>query len=133
MYSDSFFSNMGDSVKRELLRTADMLVDIAKNQGVYFSVAFLHDSQTYSDRMPDFLDVFEGTRGASFSDSEIDVSLDDSDLSQMADSIVSIYQSAGMYPVVKALSDSGVTSNTLRALLPHLEHTEGAIIRKNVA
>ena len=45
----------------ELERTGQLLLEIAEEQGMYFAVAFLHDSQT---DLREFLPVLEKTPGA---------------------------------------------------------------------
>lgn len=52
------------SKDKELLRTAEMLVDIAEKQGVYFAVAFLYDSQYNLDILKRLLPILENRRGA---------------------------------------------------------------------
>jgi len=54
----------GGTWKRELIRTAEMLVDIAKGQGVYFVVALLLDSSYDIERLRALLPVLHDTPGA---------------------------------------------------------------------
>ena len=57
----------GSTKNGELIRTAEMLVDIAERRGIYFAVAFLYDS-SYGDqnngRLKDLLPILQKTKGA---------------------------------------------------------------------
>ena len=57
----------GSTKNEELIRTAEMLVDIAERRGIYFAVAFLYDS-SYGDqnngRLKDLLPILQKTKGA---------------------------------------------------------------------
>jgi hypothetical protein len=52
------------SLNRELYRTADMLVEIAKTQGVFFAVALLYDSNYDQERIKKLLPILQKTKGA---------------------------------------------------------------------
>jgi hypothetical protein len=55
---------MGSTLEGELHRTAEMLVQIAEEKGVFFAVALLHDSSYDSDRIKALLPILQITRGA---------------------------------------------------------------------
>ena len=55
---------IGGTLEAELCRTAEMLVEIAEVQGVYFAVALLHDSSYDTDRIKKLLPILQKTRGA---------------------------------------------------------------------
>lgn len=57
-------SEIGGSLKKELVTTADMLVEVAEKQGVYFAVALLLDSSYDAGRLQALLPVLESTKGA---------------------------------------------------------------------
>ena len=48
----------------ELKRTAEMLVEIAEEQGVYFAVAFLYDAGYNLKRISKLLPILEAQKGA---------------------------------------------------------------------
>ena len=50
--------------KAELERTADLLVEIAEEQGVYFAIALLHDSGYSREAIKQLLEVLRKTPGA---------------------------------------------------------------------
>lgn len=51
--------------KVELKRSAEMLVDISENQGVYFAVAFIHDSQYHNaEDLKELMGHLQNTNGA---------------------------------------------------------------------
>lgn len=54
----------GGSLKAELHRTAEMLVDLADERGVYFAVALLFDSSYDLDRLRKLLPILQEQRGA---------------------------------------------------------------------
>ena len=51
-------------LSRELRRTAEMLVEIAEKQGVYFVVAFLHDANYDPKRIAKLMPYLEKQDGA---------------------------------------------------------------------
>ncbi|MEE8263251.1 MAG: hypothetical protein V3R83_12385 [Gammaproteobacteria bacterium] len=51
-------------LRAECYRTADMLVDMAEKQGVYYAVAFLSDAGYDLKRLKALLPILEQTRGA---------------------------------------------------------------------
>ena len=54
----------GGTLKQELMRTSEMLVDIAETQGVYYAVALLYDSSYDLPRIRSLLPVLQRTDGA---------------------------------------------------------------------
>ena len=54
----------GGTLKQELIRTAEMLVDIAEKQGVYFAIALLYDSSYDQERIKALLPVLQKTQGS---------------------------------------------------------------------
>jgi len=58
------YCEIGGTLKAELLRTAEMVVQIAKEQGVFFVVALLHDSSYGNERLAKLLPILQETRGA---------------------------------------------------------------------
>lgn len=55
---------LGGTLKQELYRTAEMLVEIADTQGVYFAVALLLDSSYDPEHIRALLPILEKTKGA---------------------------------------------------------------------
>ena len=55
---------IGGTLKAELTRTSELLVDIAETQGVYFAIAFLYDASYDSDRLRALLPVLFATKGS---------------------------------------------------------------------
>lgn len=49
---------------KELHRTAEMLVEIAESQGVYFAVAFLYDSSYDIERIKKLLPILQNISGS---------------------------------------------------------------------
>lgn len=58
------FGMMGPTRKGEMYRTAEMLVNISKEQGIYFAIALLHDSQYDYDRIKELLPILKDTYGS---------------------------------------------------------------------
>ena len=56
--------SIGGSLNQELWRTAEMLVDIANTQGIYFAVALLYDSEYDHARLKALLPILLKTPGA---------------------------------------------------------------------
>ena len=54
----------GGSLKRELYRTAEMLVDISEKQGIYFAIAFLYDSNYDIDQIKTLLSILKNTKNS---------------------------------------------------------------------
>ncbi len=54
----------GGSLKRELRRTARLLVEIVEKQGIYFAIALLLDSSYDADRIRALLPILHDTAGA---------------------------------------------------------------------
>lgn len=52
------------TLERELQRTADLLIQIAEQQGIYFAVAFLYDSGYDEKRIEKLLLVLQKQKGA---------------------------------------------------------------------
>jgi len=55
---------IGGTLKQELHRTAQMVVELSADLGVYFAVALLLDSEYDRDRIRALLPILEKTRGA---------------------------------------------------------------------
>ena len=55
---------VGGSLQAELIRTAEMLVQIAQEKGVFFAVAFLYDSSYDTARIKALLPILQNTKGA---------------------------------------------------------------------
>ena len=55
---------MGATLKGECHRTAEMLVDIAEEKGVYFAVALLADSEYDLARLRVLLPILQAKKGA---------------------------------------------------------------------
>jgi hypothetical protein len=55
---------IGGTLEAELIRTAEMLVSIADEQGMFFAIALLVDSSYDWERTRKLLDVLKTTRGA---------------------------------------------------------------------
>ena len=55
---------MDSTLKGELHRTAEMLVSVAKEQGVFFAIALLYDSEYDRERIKALLPILQSTRGA---------------------------------------------------------------------
>lgn len=55
---------IGATKKGECRRTAEMLVDLAEAQGVYFAIALLFDSLYDADRIKTLLPILKETPGA---------------------------------------------------------------------
>lgn len=52
------------TLDNELKRTAEMLVDIAEKQGIYYAVAFLYDSSYDLERIGKLLPILEAQKDA---------------------------------------------------------------------
>ena len=52
------------SLNNELIRTSELLVDIAKKNGIYFAIALLYDSNYDIERLGALLPILEKTIGA---------------------------------------------------------------------
>jgi hypothetical protein len=55
---------IGGTLDAELIRTAEMLVDIAEQQGIFFAVALLVDSSYDWERMQKLLPFLKKTHNA---------------------------------------------------------------------
>jgi hypothetical protein len=55
---------MGATLNGELSRTAEMLVDIANRQGIYFAIAFLQDASYGPEQISKLLPILMETKGA---------------------------------------------------------------------
>lgn len=55
---------MGGTFKGELHRSAELLVDVANNQGVYYAIAFVHDIGYTHEQVRQLLDILKSKRGA---------------------------------------------------------------------
>ncbi len=53
-----------NDLNKELYRTADKVVEIAKTQGIYFAVAFLRDSSYDLNRLSQLLPILQKTPGS---------------------------------------------------------------------
>jgi len=56
--------SMGGTLDQELIRTAELLVELSREQGVYFAVALLHDSGYDLKRLGALLPILQETKGA---------------------------------------------------------------------
>lgn len=54
----------GGTFEGELYRTAEMLVKIAEEQGIYFAIAFVYDSGYTQEDIKKLLPILQNTRGA---------------------------------------------------------------------
>lgn len=52
------------TLKRELIRTAEHINTIAKEQGIYFAIAFLSDANYDNERLQKLLPILHTIRGA---------------------------------------------------------------------
>jgi hypothetical protein len=52
------------SLHNELVRTAEMLVSITRDQGIYYAIALLYDSNYDSARIAALLPILQHTQGA---------------------------------------------------------------------
>lgn len=52
------------TLERELQRTAEVLINIAETQGIYFAVAFLYDASYDEDRIKKLLPFLQKQKGA---------------------------------------------------------------------
>ena len=64
MISHNYLSEQGGTLEQELMRTAEMLVELARDKGVYFATALLYDSNYDARRMKALLPILQKTRGA---------------------------------------------------------------------
>lgn len=55
---------IGGTLQQELVRTAEMLVNLSEDQGIYFAIALLVDSSYDHARMSKLLPVLQTTRNA---------------------------------------------------------------------
>jgi hypothetical protein len=56
-------SEMGGTLEQELQRTAEMMIDLAENKGVYFAIALLHDLEYPPERTARVLKILERMPG----------------------------------------------------------------------
>lgn len=54
----------GGTFESELSRSAEMLVEIAERDGVYFAIAFIHDLGYTHEDLKKLLPILQNTRGA---------------------------------------------------------------------
>ena len=55
---------IGSTLQGELIRTSELLVDIAKEKGVYYAIALLYDSSYDTERIKALLPILQNTPGA---------------------------------------------------------------------
>lgn len=56
--------DMPSTLNGELHRTAELLIDIVENQGIFFGIAFLYDSGYDRECIGKLLSILENKKGA---------------------------------------------------------------------
>ena len=61
---------MSGSFAGELARTAELLVEVAERDGIYFAVALLYDSSYTSEDLGKLLPILLNTKGSTYPEKE---------------------------------------------------------------